>query len=262
MLFGIYASVDNSTHVRAAGWDFIEENAQHILQPLTPELEWRGIERARAALLPVPVVSHCAPADFKIAGPQVSMPKLHAYTTTLLKRASLAGVRTIIFSTGHARTIPAGFDLHKAADQIISFLTMIGPMAAQHGVTVAIEPVCRKESNLINTTREALAYVAAVNHANIKCAFSTYHFWQENEPLENLAAVAGSLVHVHLADRDGRAAPGATGASDYRPIFQVLQASGFKGTASVHCDGMPTAESQAGRVLTFLRRQWQAAGGG
>lgn len=261
MLFGICASVENSTHVRSVGWDFIEENAQHILQPMTPDLEWRGIDRVRAALLPIPVVSHCAPEDFKIAGPQVSMPKLHAYTINVLKRASLTGVRTIIFGTGHARTIPAGFDRHKAADQIISFLTMIGPMAAQYGITIALEPVCRKESNIINTTKEALAYVAAVNHANIKCAFSTYHFWQENEPLEDLAAIASSLVHVHLADRDGRAAPGTTDTSDYRPIFQVLQASGFKGTISVCCDNMPTTESQAGRILTFIKRQWQAAGG-
>lgn len=260
MLFGICASVEDSIHIRAAGWDFIEENAQRVLQPQTPDLEWRGRDRIRAALLPVPVVGHHAPIDLKIAGPQTNMPRLHAYVSVLLKRAAQSGIRTIIFGSGHSRNLPADFDRQKAVDQIIAFLTMVGPMAAQNGVTIALEPVCQKESNMINTIKEATMLVTAVNHANIKCAFHTYHFWQENEPLEHLAQAVNMVAHVHLADRDGRQAPGETDASDYRPIFQILQSAGYKGMLSVDCENMPASELRAGRVLTFLKRQWQAAG--
>lgn len=261
MQFGICTSVENSAHIRSAGWDFIEENAQHILQPLIPDLEWRGIDRVRSALMPVPVIRHIAPADMKVVGSELSMPKLHAYTNILLKRASAVGARTVVFSSSRARKLTGNFDPAKATEQMIAALTMTGQIAAQCGVTVALEHIRSKESDVANSLKETLRIVTAVNHANIKCALNTYHFWQEDEPLEHLAKAVDQIVHVHLADRENRAAPGESTSSDYRPIFQILQAAGYKGAMSVDCENMPDSDIRAGRVLTFIKRQWQAAGG-
>jgi len=261
MQFGICSSVEDAVHVRSAGWDFIEENAQHVLQPLIPEPEWRGVDRVRSALLPVPVIRHTAPPDMKVVGAELSMPRLHAYTNVLLRRASAIGARTVVFCSSNARKLSDGFDPQKATEQLVAALTMTGLIAAQYGIIVALEPVRSADTDMVNTIKDALRIVTAVNHANIKCSLDTYHFWHENESLEDLANAAGHIVHVHLADKQDRLPPGESQKSDYRPIFQILQASGYRGYMSVESQNMPASAARSGRILTFLRRQWQAAGG-
>ena len=60
MQFGIYTSVDNSQAVKAAGWDYVEENVQAFLQGTVSDAEWKGAERASYAVLPVPAANrHC-----------------------------------------------------------------------------------------------------------------------------------------------------------------------------------------------------------
>ncbi len=261
MQFGICASVDESPHIRSAGWDFIEGDAHQVLQPQKTDGEWCGAVSVRGSALPVPVIFHELRGDMKVIGPNLSMSTLHEYTKILLKRASAVGARVVVFGSSSARKLPPDYDRRKAADQMISALTMTGLLAAQYGVTVALQPVCSAESDLVNTIKDAMYIVSAVNHANIKCALHTYHFWQQDDSIEELAKAAGMIAHVHLADREDKLPPGESDHSDYRPIFQILQSSGYKGLMSVNCDQLPVSDMRTGRILTFLKRQWQAAGG-
>jgi len=154
--------------------------------------------------------------------------------------------------------VPEGCDRDQAKAQIIEFLKMVAPMAQEQGITIVIEHLNRKECNIINSLDEAMTYVREVNHPNVQCLVDSYHFWMENEPLASIASAGGAIKHVHVADKDGRVAPGLSGTADYGPFFTELKRAGYNGPISVEATGFDIAKD-AGRVLEFLKEQWNKA---
>src|SRR5207237_9062708 len=140
----------------------------------------------------------------KITGPEANMERLRDYMTRVTRRASKVGTKILVFGSAGARQIPDGFDRGKAKEQIIAFAKMSAELAGKHGVTIVAEPLNRKESNVINSVAEGMEHVSAVNHPNFKCLVDSYHFWLEQEPLENLRNAMPHIAHVHLADTEGR----------------------------------------------------------
>jgi sugar phosphate isomerase/epimerase len=165
----------------------------------------------------------------------------------------------LVFGSAGARNVPDSFDRAKAREQILAFDRMSSKIAAQHGVTFVAEPLNRGESNIVNSVAEAMEYVRAVNHPNFQCLVDSYHFWLENEPLENLRAAMPWIRHVHLADKEGRVAPGESRKSDYRPFFKVLKEANYDGLISVEAPAWTSFESDAARVLEFIKKQWDEA---
>src|SRR5262249_33348613 len=146
--------------------------------------------------------------QLKITGPDANLDKLRDYMTKVTTRAGKVGTKVLVFGSAGARQIPDGFDRDKARQQIIAFAKMSAELAAKNGVTIVAEPLNRKESNVINSVAEGMEYVQAVGHPNFKCLVDSYHFWLESEPLDNLRKAMKSIAHVHLADTEGRVAPG------------------------------------------------------
>ena len=256
MKFGICTSLENAPAAKSAGWDFVEERVDLLLQGLLPDAEWKGAERAATSVLPIPAANVLVPGSLKITGPDASLDKLRPYMTTVLSRAKKIGIKSLVFGSGGARKVPEGFDVGKAKSQITEFLRMIAPIAQQNGVTMVIEPLNRGETNIINSVAEGMEYVRAVNHPNIQCLVDSYHFWLENESLENITNAGKALRHVHVADKDGRVAPGQSGKADYRPFFAALKKIGYDGPISVEGKWVPDMPSTATSVLTYLKDQW------
>jgi sugar phosphate isomerase/epimerase len=257
MRFGICTSIENSAAVKAAGWDFVEENAQSFLQGNVADGQWHGLDRAKASPLPVLAVNCIIPGAMKMTGPAVDWEKLANYTQTMLSRAEKAGVKTVAFGSAGSRNVPDGFDREKARGQIVDFLRWAGPIAGRHGITIAAEPLDHRESNILNRVGEVMQCVKAVNHPNVMCLVDSYHFWIENDRLEDLKPAAPWIRHVHVADKDGRLPPGDSKTADYRPIFRVLKDGGYDGSISVESPAFKDMDVQARRVLGYLKRQWQ-----
>ena len=261
MKFGLCASHTQSAAALAAGFDFIEENAQRALQPAVAEDEWTGERDLATSALAVPSANALVPGDLPITGPGADPAALGRYMQTLLPRAAAVGMRTLVFGSAGARNVPAGFDPQTARGQIVAFLKAAAPLAEREGVTLVIEPLNRGESNIINTLAEAMEYVRAVDTPAVAALLDTYHFWLEAEPLEHLqqAVAAGAIRHVHLADPAGRVAPGQSGQADYRPIFVILKSAGYGGLISVECSPIQPFDPTASRVVAFLHAQWREA---
>lgn len=259
MKFGICTSLDNSAAMKSAGWDFVEESTQGLLQGLLPDAEWKGLERARSSRLPVLAANVLVPGSLKISGPDADLDKLRDYMNNVLKRARQVGIETLVFGSGGARNVPEGFDRARAIQQITDFARTSAEIAAGHGVTVVVEPLNRKECNIINSVEEGMRYVKAVGHPNFQCLVDSYHFWLEEEPLENLRAAMPWIKHVHLADTEGRVPPGESGSADYRPFFRVLKQGDYAGKISVESGQFKDIPDQGPRVLEFIKKQWKEA---
>lgn len=259
MRFGICTAVENAADVKAAGWDFVEENVQGLLQGQLPDAQWNGADRVRNAAVPVLSANCLVPGTLKITGPDASPDKLRAYMAAVLKRARQLGIHMLVFGSGGARQVPEGFDRENAKQQIIAFGRMSAEIAAEYGVTLVVEHLNKGECNIINSVPEAMTYVKAVSHPNFQCLVDSYHFWTEEEGLEGVQAAAPWVKHVHLADKAGRVPPGESGMSDYRPFFRIFKQGGYAGLMSVEASGFKDIKSVGPKVLAFLKKQWKEA---
>ena len=259
MKFGICTSWTSAKAVQAAGWDYVEESVQAVLQGTVDDANWTEAAKITASVLPIPVANMLVPAAIRITGPAVDLSALQKYMTRVLSRADIVGMKTLVFGSGGARNIPDGFDRSAAFNQIVEFLRISAPVAARHGVTIVIEPLNRSECNIINSVDEAMGYVRAVNHPNVQCLVDSYHFWLEKEPLESLERAIGWIKHVHLADTEGRVAPGLSGKADYLPFFRVLKNGGYDGLMSFEGTAMADFANTAPKVLAFIKKQWSVA---
>jgi sugar phosphate isomerase/epimerase len=256
MRFGICTKLETADPVEKAGWDFIEENAQGLFRGL--EHSWAGQIRATTCALPIPAANTLVPGSLKITGPEVSLDRLREYMTRVLERAGQIGTNILVFGSGGARNVPDGFDRTQAKQQILDFIRMVLPIAQKNGVIIVAEPLNKQECNILNTVAEAMEYVREINHPNFKCLVDSYHLWMENEPVANVVENLSSIKHVHLADKDGRVAPGLSGTADYRPLFKALKQGKYEGLISVEALDFDIAKDGK-RVLDFVKKQWNEA---
>jgi len=257
-LFGICTGVENAGVVKSAGWDFIEGNVQGVLMGDKDDGAWEASgwkEKLKGAELKMPAANCLVPGALKIVGPEADLGKLKGYMRNVLRRAEEVGMETLVLGSGGARNVPEGFEREAAREQILEFARMSAEVAAAHGVTIVLEHLNRKECNIVNSVEEELEYVRALRHPNFMGLVDTWHWWLEGEGLGIVEEALPWVRHVHLADKEGRVAPGQGGGS-YREFFGVLKRGGYEGRISVEAEfvgGLGTA----GEVLGFLKREWE-----
>jgi sugar phosphate isomerase/epimerase len=259
MRFGICTKAQRAGELRAAGADFVEENIQSFLHGLAADADWHGVEIAKASALPILAANSLVPGDMKITGPSVDFEKLQTYIARVAARAQKVGMKILVFGSGGARNVPDGFSREKAQVQIVTFCKMAADLCGRAGITLVAEPLNKGECNIINTVSEAMTYVKSVNHPSFQCLVDSYHFWVENEPMENIEQAMPWIRHVHVADKDGRVAAGESGTADYRPFFRVLKKAKYQGAISVEALNFNDFETVGKRVIAFLHRQWDEA---
>lgn len=259
MKFGICTPIANAAAAKSAGWDYVEDSVPNLLQGLTPDdAAWTGPDLVRASPLPDLACNGLVPPTMKLAGVHADAFAWHRYLETVFRRAEKLGVRTLVFGSGAARTIPEDFDRSLGMRQLIDFLQVASVLGERHDVTVVLEHLNRKESNVLNTLAECVAVAHSLSHPKLKVLVDTYHLWVEDEPIDNVATALPVLAHVHVADLAGRLPPGeGTPPSDYRPLFRLLKRGGYSGTISVEALNFEPAIYP--RVLEYIKAQWDQA---
>jgi sugar phosphate isomerase/epimerase len=259
MRFGVCTTLDNALSAKYSNWDYIEAPAQQLLNAMLKDEQWSG-EAATSSELPIRAANQLIPAGLKVTGPKAVPQALRVYMDRMVRRAKQVGITTLVFDSGASRACPDGFDRDFATRQLIDFGKLCGELAASvggGGVNIVLEPLNRGECNLINTIPHAMEIVRAVNHPNFQCMIDTFHFWTENEPLADLERAVKWTKHVHVADKDGRTAPGATGNSSYPPIFAALRKLDYRGTISVDAPNLQPSDYFT--VAEYLKTQWKRA---
>jgi sugar phosphate isomerase/epimerase len=259
MKYGISTSIDKSQALRDAGWDYIEENVQQLLCGQTADDQWAGATRVAQSALPVEVANCLVPGNLPIVGERVDEAALQRYMNAVLRRAGQLKIGQLVFGSGGARQVPDGFDRDRAKQQILAFLQNSVRPAESAGVVIVIEPLRRQECNIINSVGEAMSYVQQIDHPAVQCLVDSYHFWQEGDSLDDLRAAMPWICHVHLADKDGRVAPGLSGTADYRPFFRVLKEGGYDGRMSFEGNAFVDFAVTAPKVLQYIKQEWSAA---
>jgi hypothetical protein len=151
--FGVCTGIENAEIARSAGFAFIEPT----VRSLHSGKDFAVIQAAHAAAgLPTPTFNVFMPGELKITGPSVDMGKVQEYVAESMRRVQAVGGELVVFGSGGARNIPDGFSRDAAWQQLIDFLRMAADECDKSGVTIAIEPLNRKESNVINSVAEGV----------------------------------------------------------------------------------------------------------
>ena len=255
---GVTRGIKKALVLKEAGFDYLEGGVGAILVPDKNDAEFEPLlAQIRALPLPVPVCNVFLPAALKIVGPDADHAAAAVYAQTALRRAGIAGIETIVFGSGGARRIPEGYDPARAREEFIAFAKRIAPGARKAGVRLALEPLNRKETNLINSVGEGAAVVDAVAHPAFCLHADIYHMLQEDEAPDAIDAAGDRIIHVHVAQRGTRLAP-LPGGTDFRPYFAALKRIGYRGRVSIESN-WPEGENAYARACAFVRDQWAAA---
>ncbi len=119
-------------------------------------------------------------------------------------------------------------------------------------VDLAIEPINRYETDLVNTVAAGLALVEKLGLENVGLLLDTFHMNIEEPSIEaGILASRGRLLHVHVADSN-RWYPGA-GHIDFRPIIDALDQIGYQGFLSAEILPLPDAETAVSKTLMHMR---------
>lgn len=255
MKFGVCSPSCHSPELAEAGWDFIEENVSTSFDGLLDDRQYQPPR----AVLPILAANCLLPPSLPVTGPLVDLAALERYITKVICRCTAVDCRILVFGSGDSRSAPEGWDRSHALEQLIRFSRLSATIAAKHGVTIVLEHLGSSSCNMVNTLETALQIVTEVGHPNFQALLDTYHFWSEDLPLTQIEALLPHLRHVHVADLQGRAAPGESGRCDYRPIFRLLKNAGYQGAISVEAPGFTDFAEAGRRVLAFIKEQWAQA---
>jgi len=259
MKIGICTSVDQASFSAQAGFDYIEENVQSFLVPEEPESVFAPkLAAAQSCVLPVKAACCFLPGALKCTGPAVDLERIAHYAETAFRRARQVGIDRIVFGSGGSRQIPDGFNRATALEQFIACVKRIAPQASQHGVTIVIEPLNSKECNFINSLAEGAQVVEAVAHSHVRLLADFYHMLVDREPADEIITHGSWLHHAHVAELEGRMAPGTSG-EDFGPFLRALAKIGYRGSLSFECMWKQFPE-QAANSLGSFRDQVRQAG--
>jgi D-psicose/D-tagatose/L-ribulose 3-epimerase len=187
-------------------------------------------------------------SDLKVVGPEVPTSALKEYLEECLPRCRHLGASIVVWGSAGSRNVPEGFSREQARDQIAAFLKMAGEVARRFHVIIAIEPLRRQESNILNTGAEALEMVHRVNHPNIRMIIDYFHLREENEDPRIIEIGRREIVHLHFANPHGRVWPRDLVEDDhYAAFFEYLKKINYSGGISIEGQGSFEKDARASR---------------
>jgi D-psicose/D-tagatose/L-ribulose 3-epimerase len=128
-------------------------------------------------------------------------------------------------ATGKARLLPPA-ERRQQWEWAVESLRRAGGYAATQGVTLAIEPLNRFETDLVNTVEQGVRLCEDIGADNVGLLLDTFHMNIEERDIGAAIRSAGRHVrHVHTCEND-RGAPGS-GHVDFAGVFRALDEIGY-----------------------------------
>ncbi len=162
-----------------------------------------------------------------------------ADTCAAIEEAAVLGCPTLVLVCGPA----ADGDLPGARAQIARALEAVAPVAAEHAVTLAIEPfhpVFAADRSAVVTLDQACELAERHDPRWVGVAVDTFHLWWDPGLGPALARAAGRIATLQLADWPaemgvplrGRALPG-DGVAPLAEVVALALAAGYDGPVEV-----------------------------
>lgn len=244
MRFGICADYSVAALVAEAGFEYLESglSALGMLDQKTFE-QIQGLVMD-SGLRVEAFNSMLAPAQ-RLTGPMAEHGRALEALAVAFPRAAALGAQVVVFGSGGARQVPEGWPMGRALEQLTEFLRQAGPLAASHGIALAVEPLRPGECNIIHTVAEGLALAQAAAQPNIGVLADWYHMTDQDEGVAGILQAKGALLHCHIAAPVSRHYPLSGDGADYSAFFGALRSIGYAGRVSIEGGGSPEEYADA-----------------
>lgn len=134
-------------------------------------------------------------------------------------------------------------------DRAVTNLRKVCQMAEAKGLEIALEPLNRFESDLVNTAEDVLRLVQDIDHSAAKVLLDGFHMNIEEPDLGNaIRSVGDKLIHLQVSE-NYRGTPG-TGQTRWEDYQRGLAAINYKGVVSIE-SFTPDVKELAGAVCIW-----------
>ncbi len=179
-----------------------------------------------------------------------------AMMTHLIGLCAELGGAVLVHGSPKQRQIAPGETHAIALARLQDGLAQVALAAARVGVIYCIEPLSRRETELVNTIAEAAELVRSIDHPNLRtmidCSAAGLTETDSIASLIERWLPTGLIAHVQVNDPNRRG-PGQ-GDMQFAPILAALKRHGYDGTVAVEpFDYWPDGPGAAAFSAGYLR---------
>jgi sugar phosphate isomerase/epimerase len=174
----------------------------------------------------------------------------------LTRVCAAMGGKVMVWGSPGQRRVDDGQDASGAALRAVEAMREISDEAAKNAVTIAFEPLARRETNFITTAAQGIELVKAVDHPAFQLHLDVKAMSDEGSDVAEIIRASGDFVaHFHANDPNLQG-PGM-GEVKYEPIVAALRDINYQGYVSVEVfDYKPGADNIARESLAYLKQQF------
>lgn len=150
-------------------------------------------------------------------------------------------------------SVKPGVSDEQAMQWLIQALRECSEAAQTYGIRLALEPINRYETTLINNVTQGLELIKHVGTENFGLLLDTFHMNIEEPVIEESIRICGKhIFHFHVADSN-RWYPGA-GHLSFKAILKTLASIDYQGWISGEFLPKPDAKTAAQRNIVYLHQ--------
>ena len=129
-------------------------------------------------------------------------------------------------------------------------------VAADHGVKIALEPLNRFETDLVNTAEQVMRLIKDIGEKNVGAHLDTFHMnIEEKNTYDAIKRAGDRLFHFHACEND-RGAPGSGTNIDWEGTAKALKEINYQGDAVIE-SFTPACKTIAGAAAVW--RQFETS---
>lgn len=179
-----------------------------------------------------------------------------------IRQAAIARIQSHIPLAAHFKAVviiglirgvlKPGVSQAQAMEWLREALQECSRAAEDEGIRLALEPINRYETSLINNVAQGMQLIEEVGSPNFGLLLDTFHMNIEDAVIESsIRTCAERIFHFHVADSN-RLYPGG-GYLDFASILGALHQIGYQGWVSGEFLPIPDAVTAAQNSIYYLR---------
>lgn len=244
--------------IASAGYDLIEMQMSEVMG-----MEDEAVELTRQNLQAVhiacEVLDNPVPLQEVVADESFDLGFYREYLRKGAERATQLGVKKYIFGNGKTRSLPLEGEIKAAKEKNLEFLRMLADIAGEKGITILIEPLAPKVSNVVQSIPEALDYINEIGRPNLGTFLDYRWFVDRGHPLSMIEEYGKQIQHLHLDNPlspfPARVIPRMDDGVDYSPLFEALRRIDYQGIISIEANTFRDFRQDLQDTMEFFKAQ-------